>query len=455
MHSCDTFALTGACYTGGANILCKNSDRPLGECQPLRYFPRQSHEPGEKLQLTGQTIDQTEVTWAMLGSQPYWIWGFEMGVNEWGLAIGNEAEHSQFPAEEEEGILGMDLLRLALERSKTAREAIGVITHYLSLYGQNANASMLGQQRYENSFMLVDPKEIWVLETAGRMWVAKQVTDWAAISNCYSIGTDFDLCHPELEGYARENRWLAPDESFDFSKACSKTAGHMGTATRWRRMCQRISQLRTLDEAAIKSIERDHYEGEIIEPRFGGTYGGFTTICMHAPTPTGSQTAASLLAHWDDTLGVVGRYAPSLPCCSVYLPVYMTGKLPDAMTRGGERYDPESLWWRTEQLAMAISIDEERFGGPARAELRKLEEIIRDATEGTEACARALMAQGKTEEANALLDELTEQCVADMLRLTQHLTRDILDAVAALGGLYGPRKDFLKAYSQRTGLPIV
>lgn len=455
MYSCDTFALTGACYTGQANILCKNSDRPLGEAQPLRCFPRQNHAPGEKVKLTGQTIDQAEVTWAMLGSQPYWIWGFEMGVNEWGLAIGNEAEHSQFPAEEEEGILGMDLLRLALERAKTAREAIQVIAHYLKLYGQNANASMIGTERYENSYMLVDPKEVWVMETAGRMWVAKQVKSWAAISNCYSIGTDFDLCDPDLESFARDNRWLAPDEAFDFSKACSKVAGHMGTASRWRRLCQRISQFGILDEEAIKSIERDHYEGEIIEPRFGGCYGGFTTICMHAATPKSSQTAASLLAHWDETLGVVCRYAPSIPCCSVYLPVYMTGRLPQAMTRGGESYDPESLWWNTERLAMAISIDEERFGGPARAQLRKLEKIIAAETEAAEAQARALIASGKEAEAHALLDELTAQCVADTLRLTQHLTQDILAAVAALGGLYGPRTAFLKAYSERTGLPIL
>lgn len=454
MYSCDTFALTGACYTGKANILCKNSDRPLGECQPLRYFPRQEHAPGETVHLTGQTIDQTEVTWAMLGSQPYWIWGFEMGVNEWGLAIGNEAEHSRFPAEEVEGILGMDLLRLALERAKTAREAIDVIAHFLKRYGQNANASMLGIERYENSYMLVDPREVWVMETAGRMWVARKVTDWAAISNCYSIGTDFTLCDPALEAYARENRWLAPDAPFDFARDCSKVGGHMGTATRWRRLCQRISQAGILDEETIKSIERDHYEGEIIEPRFGPCYGGFTTVCMHAATPKGSQTAASLLAHWDDDLGVVGRYAPSIPCCSIYLPVYMTGVLPQAMTRGGGSYDPGSLWWNTEHLAMLMGVDEERFGGPARAELRKLEAIIADATQVTEASARALMASGKADEAHALLNELTEQCVADMLRLEQHLIQDIQAHIAALGGLYGPRADFLRDYGQRTGLPM-
>ena len=57
MHSCDTFALTGKAFAGG-NLLCKNSDRPLGEAQPLRYYPRRSYGAGETVQCTDLSIPQ-------------------------------------------------------------------------------------------------------------------------------------------------------------------------------------------------------------------------------------------------------------------------------------------------------------------------------------------------------------------------------------------------------------
>lgn len=179
-----------------------------------------------------------------------------MGLNECGLVIGNEAEGSRCEAESEDGLLGMDLLRLALERADTARKGIDVITGLLEQYGQNANANHLFDRRYENSFMLVDPKEIWLLETAGRQWAAKKIDDWSAISNCYSIGTDYDLCSSKLEAYARQRRWLHPAEPFDFAKAYTIPAPRQGYSTpRWRRMRNLIGEnTKPLDIVFVKSV---------------------------------------------------------------------------------------------------------------------------------------------------------------------------------------------------------
>ena len=63
-------------------------------------------------------------------------------MNEWGVAIGNEAVWSREEEERENGLLGMDLVRLGLERSKTAYEALHVITDLLKTYGQGGNASV-------------------------------------------------------------------------------------------------------------------------------------------------------------------------------------------------------------------------------------------------------------------------------------------------------------------------
>ena len=70
------------------------------------------------------------------------------------------------------------------------------------------------------------------------------------------------------------------------------------------------------------------------------------------------------------------RYAPSIPCCSVFLPVYFTGTLPAALAAGDRYYDENSLWWNVERLSMAITADEERFGPDARAALLELEQSL-------------------------------------------------------------------------------
>ena len=456
MLSCDTIALGRKTYAGGENLFAKNSDRPLGEAQPLVYIPGRSYPAGEQLRCTHLTIPQAEHTYSVLGAKPYWIWGFEMGVNEKGLAIGNEAQGSRCPKETEEGLLGMDLLRLALERSTTAREAIDVIAGLLEQYGQNANANMLYDRRYENSYMLVDRQEIWLMETAGREWAAKRIQDWAAISNCYTIGTDYDLCSDGMEAYARERRWLSPEEPVDFAKAYTDPAPRQThSVPRWRRLCRLIGCHNTpLDLDAVKAIFRDHFDGEILEPRYGACGGGFITICMHAMTWDASQTAASLLCTYQEELGIVCRYAPSIPCCSVYLPLYWTGWLPEAMSDGGERYSESSLWWVMERLAMAISVDEDRYGDRVRKSLRELEAAIAREAAAAEETAVSLMRAGKTEEALSLLNAVMAASVEKTMTLADGLAMEIGKEVSACGGAYGPRKEFLEAYSQRVAMPL-
>ena len=134
--SCDTVAVEKSASVSGFNILAKNSDRETDECQNLKFFPAEKHAPGEMVKCTYIEVPQAEQTYAMIGSQPWWIWGFEMGINEYGVCIGNEADWSEIPAQREEALLGMDLLRIGLERGRTAYEAMHMIIDYLEKYGQ-------------------------------------------------------------------------------------------------------------------------------------------------------------------------------------------------------------------------------------------------------------------------------------------------------------------------------
>lgn len=456
MYSCDTFALGKDFYHEHKNFFAKNSDRPLGEAQPLCFYPRAEHKAGDMLHCTHLSIPQTNRTYAVMGCRPYWIWGFEMGVNECGLAIGNEAEGSRCEAETEEGMLGMDMLRLALERAATAREGVDVIAQMLTRYGQNANANPLYDRRYENSFLLVDPQEIYLMETAGRHWVAKRITSWAAISNTYSIGTEFDLCSDGLEEYARARHWLHPDEPFDFAKAYLKPGiQQRGSTPRWRRLQKLITACNgalTIPDA--QRILRDHFEDEIICPRFGGTYGGFVSICMHAMTWDASQTAASLLYSWHDTLGPVCWYAPSSPCCSVYIPVYWTSEVPAILSQADGVYDPASLWWVSQRLVTLVSIDEARFGKAVRNRLQPLEESIRMQAADTETAACALINANKKDEALSLLSRFTQTCTENVCALMHQSCEEISQQLKVDGGIYGMRREVILDYADRTRLPL-
>lgn len=454
MLSCDTMIIPAAFSAPGRNVLAKNSDRPTGEPQPLCYYPAGEYEKGAVVRMTHLTIPQAEKTYAVVGSRPYWLWGFEMGYNEKGLLIGNEAEGSRLPPEEQEGILGMDLLRLALERAATAREGMEVITGLLGQYGQKANASALGQRTYENTFILVDPRECWVLETAGREWAAKQIKAPQGISNCYHIGCDYDILSPGAERTARENRWLSPEEKFDFAKAYSGRLPAQGAGLqRYRRLNQLLAEGGAQDFASLACILRDHYEGELIQPRFGATAGIFKTLCMHPLEWGDSETSASLLAYWDEELGIVGRYAPAQPCLSAYLPVYMSD-IPAMLQTGGRIFEEKSLWWQLRKLSLLVAVDETAYAETVRIRLRELEARFAREAERGEAQAREYARAGRTEMAREVLDGVMRRCAGalyDLVRGENHrLEQDIL----AKGGVYGRQKEVILRYMEYASIPF-
>lgn len=221
--SCDTFVALPPSTERPCIIFGKNSDRPCDEVQEVVYFPAKDYAAGDKVECTYIEIEQAAHTYAVVLSKPAWLWGAEMGANEHQVCIGNEAVWGRESADGDEALLGMDLVRIGLERADTAEEAVGVITELLEKYGQGGSCMEDESSfTYHNSFLISDRKEAWLLETSGKHWAAERVeAGYRNISNQYSITTKIDKEHPEMRQYARSQGWWDGETPFNFAAVYS------------------------------------------------------------------------------------------------------------------------------------------------------------------------------------------------------------------------------------------
>src|SRR5690242_14654550 len=215
---CDTLVATPEYTADGAVWFAKNSDREPGEAQRVEHLPAQLHNR-RTVQCTYVEVAQVERTNEIVISRPFWMWGAEMGANQHGVAIGNEAVFTRLPYAKT-GLTGMDLLRLALERAAAAREALEIITQLLAEHGQGGGCGYRNRKfRYHNSFIIADPQEAWVLETAGPHWAAERVRGLRTISNALTIGKTFDLLSDGALSAAKQQGWCRSAADFDFARS--------------------------------------------------------------------------------------------------------------------------------------------------------------------------------------------------------------------------------------------
>lgn len=352
---CDTLVSLAVSTARGAAIFAKNSDRERNEAQALEMSPRR--RGGGPLKATYITIPDAETTHACLLSRPFWMWGAEMGANEHGVAIGNEALHAKTPAQRRRALTGMDLVRLGLERAASAAEAVNVMTGLLEAWGQGGDCGHLGRFYYNNGFIIADPNEAFVLETAGRWWAVERVQRHRALSNAYSIGRRYDAVSPDLAAHANAQDWTGVDGRFDVAGNMLDEARDAVSFGRGR--CGRGNAL--LDQTApdltpqsLMAILRDHGEAPDWSP--ANTLG--RTICMHAAEfSRRSQSVASMVSelrlgrtvHW-----VTGT---SAPCTSLFKPVLFETGLPPQGPAPTDRFDGQTRWWKHERLHRAMLAD--------------------------------------------------------------------------------------------------
>ncbi len=315
----------------GSVLFAKNSDRDPNEAQFLDWQPRASHPAGVRLRCTWIEVGQARETHAVLLSRPFWMWGAEIGANEHGVVIGNEAVFTD-QRYAKSGLTGMDLLRLALERAASAADAVTVITELLDRHGQGGGC---GHERrgftYHNSFIVADPAGAYVLETAGKLWTVEKVKSGArSISNGLTI-----------EPFARRH------------------GDRLRTAVSACRVRQPLTQARAARASGpgdLMTTLAGHGAGVGI-PRYSPINGGLAAPCVHAGgLVANSQTTASWVAELRSDGALHWVTATAAPCTSLFKPVRVTSPL-DLAPQPTDSYDPAALWWRHEVLHRLVMRD--------------------------------------------------------------------------------------------------
>jgi dipeptidase len=390
---CTSILVTRGASEDGSVFMTYSCD---GEFHP--HMDRASaadYEPGDSLEITDWDgnvrgkIRQVEHTYAIVDM-----------MNEHQLAIGETTFEGRQELKNPEGLLHYwDLMILALERARTAREAIDVITGLVAEYGYLSTGE---------SFSIVDPEEAWVLEMigpgeggAGALWVARRVPDgyMSCHANKARIG-EFPLDDPEnclysdnVVSFAIERGYYDPDsgEPFRFNDAyCPATPENRRyCSTRVWSVLQRaapsldllpdyhrgvegaepyplwIKPDEKLSLADVFTLMRDHYEGTPYDATQGvdaGPYGNpnrwrplnwtidSVEYAWERPIST-QQTGFSIVSQsrsWlPDPVGGVLWYGVDDTYTTCYTPLYCCiDTLPESFAIGSlSEFSWDSAWW--------------------------------------------------------------------------------------------------------------
>jgi hypothetical protein len=289
---CDLLCALGPAAAGGVTLFAKNSDRPPDEPQAIEWLAprREAATRTTYLEIPGHDGP----TYGVLGSRPTWMWGLEHGVNTAGVAIGNATifttlDPRRFPP----ALVGMDLVRLGLERAGSAGAAVDVMTALLETHGQGGSGHAGADRPYWSSFLVADHREAFVLETSATTWMVESVADSRAISNRTTI--------PAFDAQHRHPR--QPTERL--------------VDPRLQAGCRLLAERRPLGRLDLQRHLRTHAGGD----------DGWT-VCMHVEGV--EATTAALVA---PLAGPQRAAAPAWfllgsPCSSVFVPLVVDEPVP-------------------------------------------------------------------------------------------------------------------------------
>ncbi len=404
--SCDGIVARGAATAGGHTVFAKNSDRPALECQPLLQQAAADHAAGSALRCQYIEVEQVAHTHAFVGAHPSWCWGMEHGLNEKGVAVGNHSIFTREPVAES-GLLGMDLVRLALERADSAESAVAVLTGLLERHEQGGSGYEEGMFAYHNSFLLADARAAFLLEASGGHWALREVGVQAAASNHVTTGSNWTRLSEGCEDFAREQGWWQGEGRFDFAAAYrdSSLVPEFISSGRYGATCRVLGSADgSFDSLGARRLMRDHngspWHRPIDDPEDERAY----SVCMHAD-PVGTTTASMVVELSQERAPLLWA-APASPCSSPYLPLFPSAPLPALLQQGTTDRESGGLWWTLKTLLEAVEKDFAAHAPMVRRRWQEFEDGL-DARVGVLSSAAGLSSPGR-EDTAALADFMEE-----------------------------------------------
>lgn len=392
--ACTNLLVTPGASADGSVMITYTCD---GEFHPiLAHAPAADHEPGEMLEIRhwdGKVYGEIP--------QPEHTWAVTRLINEHQVVIAETTFDGRPELRNPDAMLHYwDLMRLGLQRARTAREAVEVMTSLVAEFGYRSTGE---------SFSIGDPREAWIMEMIGpgpggegAAWVARRIPDGciSAHANMARIGT-FPLDDPEnclysdnVISLAVEKGYYDPDsgEEFSFRKAYAPVTAQTlrYTATRVWSLFRRAAPSLELDPgfhraepgaepyplwiepdeklslADVIDLMRDHYEGTDYDMTVGVDAGPFGTPNRWRPMTwrdesggvhswerpistqqTGFSFVAQCRGRLPDPVGGVMWYGVDDTYTTCYFPVYCgaTG-VPPSFARGSlSEFSWDSAWW--------------------------------------------------------------------------------------------------------------
>ncbi len=313
-EACSNF-IVGKKASVDGSVMCSYSADDYGMFQYLCHYPAAKHAKGEMRKIFDWDsnkyhgeIPEAAETYNVIGN-----------INEWQVTIGETTYGGREEMVDSTGIMDYgSLIYVALQRSKTAREAIKVMTTLANTYGYNSGGE---------TFTICDPNEAWIMEMMGKgagskgaVWVALRIPDDAicAHANQSRIGK-FNMKDKknvmyakDVVSFARRKGWFqGKDADFSWKMAYAKpdfSGRRFCDARAWAMLNHFYDMSPYLDWAlgknpdaqdmplwvvpnkkvSVKDVEnvmRDHYEGTPLSVADGSDIGGGIWEMPYRPTP--------------------------------------------------------------------------------------------------------------------------------------------------------------------------
>ena len=210
--ACTNF-IVGKDASADGSVMCTYNADSYGMFTGLCHYPAAKHAPGSMRQIYDWDTNKYHGAIAE-AAETYNVIG---NINEYQVTIGETTFGGREEMVDTTGIIDYgSLIYIALQRSKTAREAIRIMTTLVEQYGYNSEGE---------TFTICDPNEAWIMEMMGcgsNRKVSKERTVWVAIR----IPDDAICAHANQSRITRFN--MKDTKNVMFSKNVVKYARAMG-----------------------------------------------------------------------------------------------------------------------------------------------------------------------------------------------------------------------------------